>query len=168
MSEATPRNPARVSNEVLEERVGQFYNHVNENLIGIRNEIKALAETNSVRTGRIEDRVLFLDQRIQDHSQTAGHGESLLRVGQLEKVVGQIQSEIRALSKVAMLEAAIARYEVEAETLRTRVTDLERERDETAGIIEGRRSTLGTFDRVFMIAVAGIPTAVLIIGLLEK
>lgn len=169
MSEATPpRNPARVSNEVLEERVGQFYNHVNENLIGIRNEIKGLAEANSVRMGRLEDRVLFLDQRIQDHGQTAGHGESLLRVGQLEKVVGQIQSEMRALSKVATLEASVARAEAESETLKTRITTLERERDEAQGRVEGRQNTLGAMDRFFMLVVAGVPTALLLISLLEK
>ena len=127
MSEATPpRNPARVSNEVLEERVGQFYNHVNENLIGIRNEIKNLAEANNARIGRVEDRVLFLDQRIQDHGQTPGHGEGLLRIGTLERIVTQLQDEMRALSKVAALEASLTRSEADSEVLKGRITALER------------------------------------------
>ncbi len=168
MSESSPpRNPARVSNEVLEERVGQFYNHVNENLIGIRSVIKSWAESNNTRMGRLEDRVLFLDQRIQDHGQMAGHGEGLLRVANLEKVVTQIQTEMRALSKVATLEANVSRSEAEAEALKTRITTLERERDDKAGEERGRRSTLGSMDRLFMITVAAIPTGVLILNLLD-
>lgn len=156
-TEDQQRKGPRVSNDVLEERITNYFQSINESLIAIRRDFRTETERIGQEMGRLADRQLFLDQRTADHA--TEQATSAMRITHLESMADSFKAAIASANEVHNLKEEIGSLKATVKLLETESRGQEGER-------RGRATTLTALDRITMLIIAGIPTTLIVAEIL--
>lgn len=144
----------RVSNEVLEERVTNYFERIMAEIASVRKDMTILVDRHS----RFEDSLAAHGDRMHTHERQPGHPETMLRLGNVETLAEGNRKDIEQLKHLADVEKHLAIVTAD-------VSSLKESHAAEGGLRQGRAETISSADKLFlriMILLSGISTAIVI------
>ena len=165
--EVTPTPRGRVSNEVLEERLTQYFSRTTETF----EEMKKILDRFEVRLERSEGNISLNQERMRDHEHLINHPEAEKRLAKTENAIVTMQAEIQKLNHLDEIEKAVISLSSKVDVIRTDLDDLQSKHEAEVNRIEGKREVITGLDKGFLklvLATSLVGTLVTLLINLEK
>ena len=165
--DSAPAPRGRVSNEVLEERLTQYFVRTTEALEGINAKLDRF----DGRLERAEGHNTLNTERIREHEHLLNHPEAEKRLTNAEKTLVAVQAEVQKLNHVYEIEKSVSTLTTKVDKIESELSELQSKHIVEDGKRAGRTEVFTSFDKSFVklvLLISLLGTVVTIIANLDK
>lgn len=149
-----PRQQPRITNEVLEERIANYFDRTMQGIQGLREQL----DRYEARLDRLEEGHHGTGQRLDRHENLAHHPHTEKRLMEIEKTQTGMERTLAKMADISKVEAAVNQ-------LSGKVTAIENLQNTQAAQMKGRQEAWSSADKLFLriVALAGFISTVITI-----